>query len=69
MADPLSTSEISAACGISPSYVSMILNNRRTPPRHIALRLYKATGRKFGPIAGLSDEDIATLARIEGIAA
>lgn len=55
--------------GISKSYASEILSAARTPSRPLAITIFRRTGRKFGPIAGLSDEDIATLERIEGLAA
>lgn len=63
------TSAFAAAAGISMAYASEILNGKRTPSRSLAISIFHKTGRKFGPVAGLSDDDIATLARIEGIAA
>ena len=69
MEHPTSPSEFAAAAGISIPYASQILNNRREPSRPLAITIFRRTGRKFGPIAGLSDEDIATLERIEGLVA
>lgn len=66
---PLKPTEFAKAAGISVSYASEILSTARTPSRPLAITIFRRTGRKFGPIAGLSDEDIATLERIEGLAA
>ena len=69
MEQATSPSEFAAAAGISIPYASQILNNKREPSRPLAITIFRRTGRKFGPIVGLSDEDIATLERIEGLAA
>lgn len=69
MEKPIRTSELASAAGISRSYASEILNGIRAPSRVLAISIFNKTGCKFGPVVGLSDDDIATLARIEGIAA
>lgn len=67
MEAPLKTSELATAADISMSYASEILNNKRAPSRALAIGIFRKTGRKFGPIAHLSDDDIETLERIEGL--
>jgi hypothetical protein len=53
------------AGGISPSYAHMILSESddhsksRTPPRSLAIVIYRATGWKHSSIAELSEEAIA----------
>lgn len=64
-----SPSEFAAATGISIPYASQLLNNKRQPSRPLAISIYRKTGRKLGPIADLSEEDIDTLERIDGVAA
>lgn len=61
--------ELARRWGISHSYACEIVNHVRVPSRALALRIFVATGDKYGPLAGLSDEDAATLARIESAAA
>lgn len=68
MEQATSPSEFAAAAGISIPYASQLLNNKRSPSRPLAISIYRKTGRKFGPIAGLSDADIDTLERIEAAA-
>lgn len=66
MKEPITPTALSEVAGISVPYASQILNGRRIPSRQMALAIYHKTGRRFGPLAQLSAEDIATLARIEG---
>lgn len=47
------------------AYASQLLNGKRTPSRALAFSIFERTGRKFGPLASLSDDDVRTLARIE----
>ena len=46
--------------GCHRSYVTRALKRNRTG-RSLAVRIFKATGRKIGPIANASDEQIAAL--------
>ena len=61
--------DFARSAGISIGYACDILNGNRIPPRDRAISIFLRTGRKFGSIAALSDDDIATLVRIEGLAA
>jgi transcriptional regulator with XRE-family HTH domain len=65
MENPASPTEFAAKVGISISYASEILTGTRQPSQRLAVRIFRATGRKFGPIIGLSDADIAAIDRIE----
>lgn len=49
------------AAGISVPYASQLLKGRREPSQSLAIRIFRRTGRKFGPIANLSDDVIAAL--------
>lgn len=49
--------------GISESYASEIVNDRRTPSMGLALRIHSEIGEKLGPLANLADEDIPALRR------
>jgi transcriptional regulator with XRE-family HTH domain len=60
-----SPTEFAAKVGISVSYASEVLTGTRQPSQKLAVKIYQATGRKLGPIAGLGDDDIAALERIE----
>lgn len=53
------------AAGISPSYASMILSGDRTPPRPLAIRIYRETGWKASCLASLSNDDIDVLERVD----
>jgi hypothetical protein len=69
MSDEPKPTVFAAQAGISIPYASQILSGVRTPSRPLAISIFQRTGLKLGPIAQLSDDDIATLARIDGIAA
>lgn len=45
-------------------YAYDIANGRRVPNQRLALRIFRATGRKLGPIANLPDETIQVLERV-----
>jgi hypothetical protein len=65
MPDALTPTSLSNAAGISVPYACQILKGKRQPSREIALAIYRATGRKFGHLSGLSDRDAKALARLE----
>jgi transcriptional regulator with XRE-family HTH domain len=67
MANP--SSEFAAKAGISVSYASEILSGARTPSLTLAISIFQKTGRKFGPISEATDEQIATMAEVYGVAA
>jgi hypothetical protein len=51
--------------GISQPYASMILNGDRKPGRPLAIHLFRKLGWRHESIAGLSEDDMAALERIE----
>lgn len=60
------------AAGISSSYAYMILsdetndqNKSRTPPRPLAILIFRKTGWKHLSIANLTDEEIDVIERVE----
>jgi hypothetical protein len=57
------------ATGISQAYASMILSEDpakgRTPPRSLAIRIFRETSWKHPIIADLSEADMETLERID----
>ena len=54
----MTPTELSSAVGISVSYASMILSDRRQPSLSRALSIYDKTGLLFGPIKGKSPSEI-----------
>lgn len=66
--DALTPTKLSQAVGVSVPYASQLLAGKRIPPQAMALRIYRATGRKLGPIATASDDEIAVLERFQGAA-
>ena len=58
-----------ASSDITRSYASMILTDKRKPARPLAIKIYRATGWKHDSIAALTDDQIAMLENIDGLAA
>lgn len=52
--------------GVANGYSYDIANGKRRPSADLALRIFKGTGLKFGPVANLSDEEIALLEKMQG---
>lgn len=65
MEKSITPTRLSAEAGISLPYASQIINGHRRPSLTLAIAIFRKTGEKFGPVSGLSDADIATLARLE----
>ena len=57
----LTPTGLANALSISVPYASQLLGGSREMPRDLAIKLYRATGLKMGPIADASDEQIETL--------
>lgn len=64
MDTPKTPTEFAAAAGISIPYASEILSGKRVPSQRLAIDIFKRTGRRFGAIAGASDDEIAVLDRL-----
>lgn len=70
---PLTPTSLSQAVGISVPYASQLLSKEagrkaRQPSMSMAVRIYRATGHKLGPIAGATEDEIAVLERFQGAA-
>ena len=57
--------ELAAASGISVSYASELLSGVRHPSRKLAIRIFDDTSIQLGPIAGLSEAEIAVARKME----
>ncbi|MNU45841.1 hypothetical protein D3C71_346910 [compost metagenome] len=57
----LTPTSLAKALCISVPYASQILNGKRDLSRDMAVRLFRTTGEKLGPIALATDEEIAVL--------
>lgn len=70
--EALTPTKLAKAVGISVPYASQLLNDnpaeRRTPSHALAIRIFRATGHRLGPIADASDAEIAILERFQGAA-
>lgn len=60
--------ELARMIGRSRSHISHLLADRRSLGKPAAIAIYRTTGEKLGPIAGLSDSDIEVLERVGGAA-
>jgi transcriptional regulator with XRE-family HTH domain len=75
MSEAITPTKLAEAAGISVPYASMILsdsddpNKKRVPPLALAIKIFRTTGLKTGPIAAASDDDIEVMARVYGEAA
>ena len=65
MQDTPTITDIRQATGISQPYASMILRGSRAPSRRLAIKIFRETGWRHDILAGLTDEQIATLETIE----
>lgn len=46
------------AGGVTPAYARMLIAGTRRPSLALSLRLYDATGKQVGPLAGLTKREI-----------
>jgi hypothetical protein len=54
--------------GVSVPYASQVLNDRRKPSQRVAIKIFRHTGMKLGPIANASIEQIDALESMLGAA-
>lgn len=59
----LTASSLSRIGGVSVPFASQVINGRKKWPRKLAIAVFRATGRRYGPIADASEADIAVLER------
>ena len=57
--DPITPTELAKAAEISVPYAWQIVNGKRPPSLEMALRIFDATGQKFGALDGLTASEIA----------
>lgn len=57
--------DLVATVGISKSYASDILAGKQPPSRPLSIHILRKTGWRHPILAGLTDEQIATLETIE----
>lgn len=62
---PIKTADLSDKAGISLSYASEIVNDRRAPSRPLAIHIFRRTGWRHPIIADLTDEQIDVLETVE----
>lgn len=62
-AESVTPTALKAAVGISISYASELLNQRREPADPLAVRIWRHTGLKLGRLKGRTDEDVRALAK------
>lgn len=58
---PLTPTSLSRAIGVSMPYASQILSGKRPPQVPMAIRIYRATGHRLGPITVATEEEITAL--------
>lgn len=66
--EELTPTKLAALADISVPFASQVLSGAKVPSTRSAIRIYRATGQKFGPIAGATDEEIDVLERYQGAA-
>lgn len=52
--------------GVNRSYAWQIANGKRPPSQRLAVRIFRETGLKLGPVAGLSESEIAVIEKMHG---
>lgn len=57
---------LATAVGIGKAHASSILSGKRIPSPRVAVRVFRVTGLKLGPIANLTDDEIALLEKMHG---
>jgi transcriptional regulator with XRE-family HTH domain len=57
-------SDLASAAGISISYASEILGDKRTPSRSLAIHIFRKTGWRHSLIAALADDEMELLERL-----
>lgn len=60
----LTASRLSQIGGVSVPFASQVINGHKKWPRKLAIKVYRVTGQKFGPIADVSHDDIGVLERL-----
>jgi transcriptional regulator with XRE-family HTH domain len=64
MEDKASLNSRIVALGVSRSYASEIVNGKRNPSLHLAVKIYRKLGVKLGPIANATPAEISAIERV-----
>lgn len=67
--DDLTPTKLARSCSISVPHASLILAGKKVPSHGLAVRIFRATGIKMGPIVDASEEEIAVLERFHATSA
>jgi hypothetical protein len=62
--DDLTPTVLARLCEISVPYASQVLSGARDLPRELAVRIYRETGHKLGPLIDATETEIVALERI-----
>lgn len=62
----ITPTELSTRAEISMGYASDLLSGKKVPSPSTALKILRTTGVKIGPVANLSDAEIAVLEKMHG---
>lgn len=65
MEAPIKTADLASMAGISLSYASEIVNDKRVPSRALAIHILRRTNWRHSVLDGLTDDQIAMLETIE----
>lgn len=57
------------AGGVTNGFASLVLRGEKPMPKRVAIRVWRKTGLKLGPIAQATDEEIAVLEKFEELGA
>jgi hypothetical protein len=68
-AKPPSLAQQLMSIGVGKSYAYMIASGERQPAMPLALRINRQLGLRLGPLAHVTDEQIAVLSQVHGEAA
>lgn len=63
---PKAVAEALCSIKVSRSYASQLSRAKRRPSQKLAIRIFRETGMKLGPIETATDEQIKALAEIIG---
>jgi len=66
---PIKPQDLVDATGVSTGFASLVVRGLKPLPRRIAIRFWKETGQKLGPIASASDAEIEVLEKFDERAA
>lgn len=66
---PISAKELAHAAEVSSGFASLVTRGIKPLPRRLAIKVWRKTGQKLGPIADATDDEIRVLERFDEQAA